>query len=329
MSWVRELCTKTLGRFAIVLLATSLLVFQAANSRFRPFIVRSIDFEDLHHGKLLTKSVLATFWGMRSVTSCALACAVNPKCRSFNFCESLKCELNREDLFSGDFMDNWVDDRNCLYGGMLQESIPECYDGEEFKDIRDDLDPGECEINQKRIDAGMRALEDMPIILEKTNTEYKAYQTQSKETTQFHGHGGLNEVAPANKTMQVKVLQWYKIGTLDRENGWYDAQAFCEQEGGNLFYRLDGTREQLEFFYDTFGDDNFWVGVKAAGAVSDNSWINVKGEAVSADKLFWGDRLLLNRSHENFVLLGYRAGERVYLRNQNPKYENGICDLVN
>ena len=325
MSWVRELCTKTLGRFVIVLLATSLLVFQTANSRFRPFIVRSIDFEDLHHGKLLTKSVLATFWGMRSVTSCALACAVNPKCRSFNFCESLKCELNREDLFSGDFMDNWVDDRNCLYGGMLQESIPECYDGEDFKDIRDDLDPGKCEINQKRIDADMRALEDMPTIQEKTNVQYKLFQ--SKEGVQFYGHGGF---APANNTVLVKVLEFYKVGTLQiSQNGWNDAQAFCEQEGGNLFYRLDGTREQLDFFYDTFGDDNFWVGVKAAGAVSDNTWINVKGEAVGADKLFWGNGLMLNHSDRAFVGLRYGAGGRAYLKNQDPRHTNGICDLLN
>ena len=313
-----DLCTKTLGYFVVILLAISLFLLHVANSRFRPFIVRSIDFEDLRHGKLLKDSVLETFWGLRSVTSCALACGTHPKCRSFTFCKSLKCALNREDMFSGDHMELLIDDGNCLYGGMLRESVPACYNGRDFKDIQDDIDPGACEINQKRIDAGMGDWLDMPIFRE--GSEYKKYQ--SRKITIFHGHGGF---VPANITMQVRVVEWYKVTLKIR---WDNAQAFCEQEGGNLFYRLDGTKEQLDFFYDTFGEYNFWVGVRAAGAVSEDSWINVKGETVSADKLFWGYLFNLDFAVGHFVLLGSRDDARVYMKNQGDGIHFGICDLL-
>ena len=157
--------------FCFVLLA---VFMNTSGEKRHEKTVRKVFFGDLRGGKrfrgerLLSKSVA-------SGTMCAMKCIRNPKCRSFNFCNSgMVCELNRHDLFSTQYGAKMLDSApNCLYAGMRKSYIPECYTNGVRSDVSNDQDPNSCAIIHKRVDFEWSDWGDL--MVENSNTVWKKF----------------------------------------------------------------------------------------------------------------------------------------------------------
>ena len=315
---------KIITNFNIKTITILLLIFQNAKSLL-PVAVRSVVFEDHQSGKRLTGSLLESEVRLNE-NKCALACNRHLKCRSFNFCFSLKCQLTSEDAFSvgSNFTSLLLDDPLCSYHGMLQDHRAECNEGEITKNIQYDAYPGSCQINKKRVDEVFGPWEQMPAI--ETANEWKKYYTRNQLIQS--AHGGI-----ISSEGTVKNIEWFKRVDSAQMN-WTVAEATCEREGGTLFYNLDGTEEQLDFFYDIFGERSYWMGVFAAGEVHEDRWRTVRGDILSTDKLKWDiDNPKLNRADRSNILLSTfnekSKPKRVYLTNREPsKTKDFFCDML-
>ena len=313
---------KIITNFNIKTITIYLLIFQNAKSLL-PVAVRSVVFEDHQSGKRLTGSLLESEVGLNE-NKCALACNRHLKCRSFNFCSSFKCQLNSEDAFSvsSNFTSLLLDDPLCSYHGMLRDHVPECIEDGKSKNIRNDFYTGSCQINEKRVDEVFGPWEQMPTI--ETANEWRKYYTRKQLLQSAHGGIISNEGT-------VRNIEWFKRVDSSPKN-WTEAEASCEQEGGTLFYNLNGTEEQLNFFYDTFGDISYWMGVFAAGEVREDRWRTVRGDILSTDKLKWDiDHPKLNRADRSNILLTYshQKSKREYLTNKNPSHTKYFfCDML-
>ena len=79
-----------------------------------------------------------------------MMCSQEPICKSFNFCHGKVCEINKVDILESN---DTEPDLNCFYVGMRAETMPQCMEDDEVKNITDDTYPGLCQINQKRTDS--------------------------------------------------------------------------------------------------------------------------------------------------------------------------------
>ena len=287
-----------------------------------PVAQKSSVFEDLIPHTGLFHNVLE----MReqySMSSCARACNYRPLCRSFTFCSSLRCYLNSEDIYSSGGDTSLMQDSSyCNYLGMLRNHAPECIEGPIAKDIKDDEDPGTCKFNKKRVDQVLGPWELMSPI--HTTNEWRVYDTRKQLVAGAHG----GKTSPDGV---VKNHEWLLRSDLGRMN-WTEGKDFCEKLGGAMFYNLDGTKEQLDFVYDTFGDDTYWIGVSAVGGVNRGQWETVRGMAISSDKLLWksGD-YPKNDTDFTHVMLTYsqKSNRRDYLKNNLPSYNRFVvCDMI-
>ena len=117
-----------------------------------PKTVNATAFDLTVKGKKLAGSLLKTEVST-SLGKCALACNKNNLCRSFSFCGSATCHLNREDTFSTNKTESClIIGENCKYFGMTKISTPVCEEDGVYSDIKDDLSSGCCQINGKRVD---------------------------------------------------------------------------------------------------------------------------------------------------------------------------------
>ena len=298
-------------------------LFKVTECVVLPVTVRSVIFEDRQNGKRLIGSLLETQKTFFE-NKCALACSRNPKCRSFNFCSKMKCQLSSEDAFSigVSFTSLMHNDPYCNYHGMLLDHVPKCNEGKITKNIQNDLYPGSCQINHKRVDEVLGPWQPMP----KIHTEIEWRKYDMRKTLVQSAHGGI-----ASNESTARNSEWFKRVHSAQMN-WTEAEASCEQEGGTLFDKLDGTEEQLDFFYDTFGEASYWIGVVAAGEVQEDRWKNVRGDILSTDKLKWNiDHPRLNRVARSTILLTYshQKSKREYLTNKNPSHTKYFfCDML-
>ena len=197
-------------------------------------IERKVFFGDLRDGKrfrgerLLSKSVA-------SGTMCAMKCIRNPKCRSFNFCNSgMVCELNRHDLFSTQYGAKMLDSApNCLYAGMRKSYIPECYYNGMKSDISNDQDPNNCEIIHKRVDFEWSVWGELTV--ENSDTLLKKYYTREKLIEAAHG-------GKTGSTLEgsVKVIYW--LNFVHELKTWQNAKRRCTDMDGKLFFKVSQVR---------------------------------------------------------------------------------------
>ena len=182
-----------------------------------------------------------------------LGCNRNEECRSFNFCYNGVCELNREDVFStqeGDII--LKDDVNCIYYGLKKDSSPICSNEEGFVSIRQNVRRanliGGCRISNKRVDR-----EWGPWELAETIDDGEEWKiTMGREIVVDAAHNGKE-----GADYDENVTSWLKF--LKRAMAWEDAKAACVQEGGRLFYDINGTAEHLEFLRNKMDQNAHWL----------------------------------------------------------------------
>ena len=157
-------------------------------------------------------------------------------CISFTICPGRPktCELNSLDLFTTNV--SLEDHPNCVYYGMRRNRTAICSEMGVEKDIQDDSMLGFCRINQKRMDA---TLYDTVEALE-INTADEWKRTKMK-VCHLAAHGGI-EHCTANET---KILEWYKF--VHEGSHFPQSREKCLAWGGELFYGVNGTKEQLDF----------------------------------------------------------------------------------
>ena len=66
---------------------------------------------------------------------------------------------------------------------------------------------------------------------------------------------------------------------------WDGAKVNCESLGGALFYRLNGTKSQLDFFYEKMNNKTFYLGVYTS---DHEAWRTVDGGTISRELLYFG-----------------------------------------
>ena len=61
------------------------------------------------------------------------------------------------------------------------------------------------------------------------------------------------------------------------------ALSYCKDLGGWLFISLNGTQDQLDFFYKRVENDCFWMGI----TTNDPSTWKTNNEGVAKEKIIW------------------------------------------
>ena len=280
-----------------------------------PKCERLVSYDQVMNHKLFPGSMIGNY-EMKTSSGCAMICGRIPECLSFNFCGRVSCLLSSEDLFSLGKNESFLEDNaECKYWGMKRESFPVCKENGDLKNITNDEDPGICEINGKRVDS--------PMVLDQIHTdfEWKVFPDENRGV-HLTAHGGVL------KRPGRPELSWFKIGPFILN--WDQAKSFCESIGGNLFTALNGTKEQLDFSFDTFGDTEYWVGIYTENFVN---WLYLDGGIVAQSQLVWynGSPDKSNSEAKKVKLdFSNKHNRRQYLMTEVPGNEYiPLCDLTN
>ena len=240
-----------------------------------------------------------------SKNGCALICNANPQCMSFNYQQHGRfCEINSQDIFSNE--SSSTRDENFVYHGMKQEEEADCF-GE---------DPSLCAGTDKRVNAQWG--DWAHVVQIDTSDEWKKEQTRECLPP---AHGGT-EVCPGPK--KVETLEWTKFVHLPGD--WETSKSRCEELDGHLFDSLNGTKEQLDFFYDKLDGSSYWLGVWTADHVS---WMNMNGEVIPDHLLYWGPYGVNGADKgQTKIAASIYQQKRVYLGDNSPKnWAKAVCDL--
>ena len=73
-------------------------------------------------------------------------------------------------------------------------------------------------------------------------------------------HGGIQHCIGG--TEETGILEWYKF--VHEKVMFEPAKQECIDIGGLLFTGVNGTKDQIDFFYDKFQDNCFWIEVSVA-----------------------------------------------------------------
>ena len=285
---------------------------------------RNIPFDHYIEAKKLRDPNTLEVLQVNGVTPCALQCSKHPLCISFTLCPGRPktCELNRLDLFSTNV--SLEEHQNCAYYGMRRNQKVKCSEMGAEKDIREDSSPGFCKINRKRMDAKLE--EKFEEALE-VNTADEWKRTEVKQC-HLAAHGGI-EHCSANET---KVLEWYKF--VHEESFFPESREKCLAWGGELFYGVNGTKEQLDFFYFKLEPLRcFWTGIQKDWAA--NKWVTPVGDKIDDDLLVWGSQGSQpdnSRGNEGYVK-GWKTWSENkidYLHDNPPNVHNckAVCQRV-
>ena len=251
--------------FLIVFPATIMHIF-GLKVKLEPSAVRNLVFEYVRLNQKADAQSLIDKISVPSQTLCAIACNRNKNCLSFNFCHRKTCELNGVDVFStieGEKL--LVNATGCKYIGIRKTERPLCEEKGIQKSIQDDVTPGICQINKKRVDRQWGPWEVLDF-----DTSSGWGIVEEKRLLLEAAHGGIVSHRPQGKTIQEYVF----VYTL---YSWLSARDNCQRLGGSLLHDLDGTTDQLDkFIARSNTGEYFWLGFKRAAPNSEN-WENVDG----------------------------------------------------
>ena len=125
------------------------------------------------------------------------------------------------------------------------------------KNITDDVDPGFCQINQKRTDSEWVQVSELVVI--DTPLEWRKVVTR-KCSTNFAFHGGFFG-CQGNTEIVEHLLFYHEFSTSANRKNFDDANNHCINDGGMLFSNFDGSQAQLDFLCNRMSNSYFWVGV--------------------------------------------------------------------
>ena len=83
--------------FLKLLLPVLNVLLPKSEGAIKPLFMENVTFQDFEIGNRLAES--SKVFKKMSKTHCAMHCKIDPDCISFNFCNSLLCELNSQDAF--------------------------------------------------------------------------------------------------------------------------------------------------------------------------------------------------------------------------------------
>ena len=209
------------------------------------------------------------------------------------------------------------DDASCRYVGMAKLDRPMCKELGEDKNIQNDADRGICVIKGKRVDAEWGDWEPEDPTTD-SDTVWK--QFEKREYTIEPAHGGKTN---GSGRRIYYWLQWVK-----QPKTWTQARDYCVQLGGELFSNVDGTKSQLDFFFDKLGQQSHWLGIYTTNHVS---WLRVDGSPVDDSLLYWDPLQVFNVGNNqkhvaNFELVENKQYRYLNDRNKGDMYLS-ICDL--
>ena len=213
---------------------------------------REMNFEDYRKGFPSSGTPLVLFRDA-SRTFCAGACMLYLECRSYIYCQPMVCLLYTEDAFSNIALQV---DGSCDYMGMKKDVMPKCKEGLYGRNIQEDGFPNFCKINGKRVDGEWGLWNDV-ISIDTTD----GWKKVERRTCPNNAHGG-SKTCDGGKLEEKGVLLWYKF--VHDKMHFDDARAKCRDMNGWLFTRVNGEKEQLDFFYEVFEDKCYWLGVRMA-----------------------------------------------------------------
>ena len=108
---------------------------------------------------------------------------------------------------------------------------------------------GKCKINRKRVD---RVFSDWERKVIETLNEWKEFM--EKTVLVEAAHGGMKLSIPVGQT-------FVNFRFIHVSLNWTEAQRNCETLGGQLFFKLDGSTEQLEDFVGRTASGRYWIGI--------------------------------------------------------------------
>ena len=229
-------------------------------------VSRTTMFEDVRPQKRLTGFKIDTIsFKSTSPGRCSQFCVGQESCLSFNYCGKRLCQLNSQDANAPGM--KLMDDSSCTFFGMNNWYEPSCGSNLES-----------CQIDSKVFGN----LGEWERLVEIDNaTEYKTIDSRRCEAAVPDGR----QVCEGGYASETTVKEWLKFHRDQKT--WDDAKLFCQQfERGRLFYRVDGTWEQLNFFLERV--DDFWLGIYTKDAKRpDPEWRSVDETVIDSDLLLW------------------------------------------
>ena len=109
---------------------------------------------------------------------------------------------------------------------------------------------GKCKINRKRVDGVVSDWE-------------KAFIENEIELIDFAAKTILVKAAHGGKKPSIPVCRKFANLLFIREHlNWTNAQHNCEILGGQLFFKLDGSIQQLDDFSDKMVSGHYWIGIR-------------------------------------------------------------------
>ena len=269
-------------------LTLTLFAFSVARKEKVPLARRGLSFENYQKSRILQGSELEVVMRIDN-KDCAMLCSRIAKCKSYNYCKSRKCHLNSLDEYSENVkMESNLD---CNYYGIRKDDRPFCAERSVAKEIKNDIYPGVCQINQKRTDARWTKIEQYVAI--DSGNEWK--KMEDRECF-IASHGG-KEVCTGNET---SVLEWYRLIAEDKY--FYEGIEACSQIDGVSFYRVNGTDQQLKFFHELLNQPYcYWLGIKRAGASQE--WKSFDGKEIPQNLFRWAHNQPNNNPNEDFMCI--------------------------
>ena len=185
-------------------------------------------------------------------------------------------------------------------------------------DILKDYNVKECQINLKRFD---RQWTDWQYAENRTlhgNEEYKEINIFMREVTMQEAHGGITGDAEMHE--ETKWLKWVR-----EKLAWDEALENCRSKySGKLFYNLDGSIGQLEWFSEKMEASRYWLGIYTE---DHQVWTTIDGVAVTDSLLVWKSGQPSNNAMKKYVTVGGQYSKK--LKNfEKTRQQYSICLIV-
>ena len=158
--------------------------------------------------------------------------------------------------------------KSCTYYGMTINSKPICSEDGIWVNIQNDNTSELCDVSKKRVDSQWGSWESETTV--DTSLELKVITRRTRVISPAHGG---KESGDKNENQISSWLLFVKEGMT-----WTDAKLNCENLGGELFHRINGTQEQLQLLRTRMDYENHWVGIYTE---NHETWKTVAGKVSS------------------------------------------------
>ena len=246
--------------------------------------------------------------GIKSAPSelaCAVFCVNTAGCRCYTFCGRASCQLNSNDIHSEG--DSFIQDAECIYGGMRRTTIPECEQGGVARGIREDYKPNFCLISLKRTD---------PVWSPWTPRHLDSnYDWKTRECS-IGSH-----VDQLNCTGDSRVI-YTEFKFVRSSMTWFEARDYCSSNGFKLLDDLAtyGSEDALLFFADRM-NGGYWLGISDRN--SQGTFKDLEGNIVNS-LIKWRPGQAVNEADDYLAMMNQEP-MTVFndLRNDNKR--GAIC----